>query len=147
MTKQTATAAQTSNSCRCSAGCPATTTRFFSQGHDARMVSRLIDQVVATEGEFAQFKLADALKELHQRGGTDALAHKLRCAVAAAHDTWLKRADAKAARAAKKAQPKQPAPVQGKVGRWVYTGHVVDGEFVYTDAKGAQRTATKFTLV
>jgi hypothetical protein len=167
MTNSTSTQAATTVyvPCKCSTGCPATTRNIFSQGHDARMVSRLVKQVVATEGEFAgtAYNISDARLELHQRGGTHALQAKLDAAVAKAHDVWLARQDREAARAAKKAAKAGGAPVvtevasepivevievvSAKVGRWTYRGTVTDGEFTYENKKGEAVTTTRFALV
>lgn len=37
--------------------------------------------------------------------------------------------------------------VEAKVGRWTYTGVIIDGEFFYNDKNGDGRIAHKFTLV
>ena len=63
--------------CNCSDGCPGLTTRFFSQGHDARMVTRLRNAVQAGE-----ISLQDAFAEVIKRGGTERLQIKLDAAVA-----------------------------------------------------------------
>lgn len=153
--------------CNCSDECYYGTRNIFHQGHDARMVSRLVDQVVARVGDFAQFSLDDAVTELKRRGGTVRLEEKLRSAVAKAHDQWTKREDAKARKATKAAQPKaarksakapaQPQTVRldgvkAKVGRWTYTGTVtkVDGQdptFTYRNRLGATQTVAKFAVV
>lgn len=158
--------------CNCSDTCYSGTRNLFHQGHDARMVSRLVDQVVARDGEFANFSLADAVTELKRRGGTANLEIKLRSAVAKAHDRWTKRAEAAARKAAKASAPKaarksvkaakveQPAQpqtvrtegVRGKVGRWTYNGFTTQTgdnapEFHYKDRLQRTQVVTKFTVV
>lgn len=148
--------------CKCSTGCPATTRNLFSQGHDARMVSRLVGQIVDANLPGAEpFTLEQAVTELRQRGGTSALETKLRNATAKAFDRWTKQAEAKARKAAGKARGAQvvtevapeptPEPVRevisAKVGRWVYSGHLINGEFTYKNAKLQMVTTTKFTRI
>lgn len=76
--------------CQCHDDCQAETRSFFAQGHDAAMVSRLRNEVVA--GRPAQ----DAVKELYKRGGGDALRIKLDTAIANAQAKAEKRANKKA---------------------------------------------------
>lgn len=49
----------------------------FAPGHDAKMVKRLAEQVLAKTGPFAQFSRADARRNLYAAGGSDALMNKL----------------------------------------------------------------------
>lgn len=49
----------------------------FAPGHDAKMVKRLAEQVLAKSGEFAQFSLADARRNLEAAGGSEALMRKV----------------------------------------------------------------------
>lgn len=154
--------------CGCSDGCPGLTTRYFSQGHDARMVTRLRDQVLAGRQE-----LADAFAEVIKRGGTERLQIKLDAAVANAR----KPRKAKGKKAAKAkvidtfelgefclaAMPLASSTnTVAKVGRWEYRGDlftyqiVEDGKiskgdtvqvFEYDDKKGARQQTLSFTRV
>jgi hypothetical protein len=54
----------------------------FAPGHDAKMVKRLAEQVLAKSGPFAQFSMADARRNLYAAGGSDALMNKLAAKVA-----------------------------------------------------------------
>lgn len=49
----------------------------FAPGHDAKMIKRLAYQVNEKTGEFAQFSMADARRNLFAAGGSDALMTKL----------------------------------------------------------------------
>lgn len=111
--------------CGCSDDCPATTTRLFSQGHDARMVSRLV-AAVATGNLSPEV----AKKELLTRGGTDRLAAKLNAALN--RPTRSKR---------------QTVTVRAKVGRWEHEGCIEAGEFVYQTKDGQTRRTARFQLV
>lgn len=155
--------------CSCSDGCPGMTTRFFSQGHDARMVTRLRNEV----GE-GRKTLTEAFAEILKRGGTERLQIKLDAAVANA----AKPRKARKAKAARNAvaietfdldgfclasMPLATEPRQvAKVGRWEYSGEVVtyqiveDGKpskgdtvlvFEYRDKKGDLRLTTSYTRV
>lgn len=127
--------------CRCSTACGATTNHLFSQGHDARLVSRLVDEVVGK-----RLTLDEAAVALQVAGGNVNLEAKLRRAVANAHERWTKRLEANE-RKARKAKAAAPAKVTAKVGRWTYEGTVRDEVFTYTDRKGVTKTTRKFTLV
>lgn len=132
--------------CRCSTTCGAATWNLFAQGHDARLVSRLVDEVVAQ-----RLTKDEAVALVRKAGGDERLVTKLVQAVATAHDKWLKRQDAAARRAAKRTAKAaaQPKVVTAKVGRWTYQGTVsTDGLcFTYTDRKGVEHTTAKFNLV
>jgi hypothetical protein len=152
--------------CNCSEGCPGTTTRFFSQGHDARMVTRLRNAVTAGE-----LTLADAFAEITKRGGTERLQIKLDAAVANARKPRKAR-KAKAAKAIETftlggftlaSMPLATEPrVVAKVSRWEYLGEIVtyqiveDGKpskgdtalvFEYKDKKGEFHQATSYSRV
>ncbi|MFD5376386.1 hypothetical protein ACFWJE_18565 [Streptomyces griseoincarnatus] len=81
--------------------------------------------------------------------------HASRYAFAHMVTAGVKRAEAKAAekarkaeeRAARKAAPRKPKQVTAKVGRWERTGTVEGDTFTYTEAKGATKTTTKFALI
>lgn len=81
-------AAQTANPkakrCQCaSPDCRAITKGgSFAPGHDAKMVKRLAEQVLAKSGPFTQFCMADARRNLFAAGGSDALMAKLTAKVA-----------------------------------------------------------------
>lgn len=153
--------------CSCSDGCPGLTTRFFSQGHDARMVTRLRNAVAAGE-----LSLQDAFAEVVKRGGTERLQIKLDAAVAnaakprkkskkAAKSTPIETFDLDGFTLASmplKSEPNQAA----KVGRWEYRGSVdtyqiiEDGKvskgdtvlvFEYKDKKGDTRLTTTYTRI
>lgn len=112
--------------CNCSDNCPQLTGRFFAQGHDARLVTRLRNAVVAGE-----ISTAEAFAEITKRGGTERLQIKLDAAVANARSK-----PAKKARKGKKAKvttfeldgftlitpPVTTRQVAAKVGRWEYDG-------------------------
>lgn len=128
--------------CRCSTDCGAATWNLFAQGHDARLVSLLVDEVVQS-----RLTRDEAVALVRKAGGDERLVAKLAQAVAKAHDRWTKRQEAAARKAAAKAQPKV---VTAKVGRWVYQGTLsADGKtFAYTPKTGGGLKATsKFTLV
>ena len=135
--------------CKCSATCTSETNRIFAQGHDARMVSILVAQVLsgATTG-------AGASEAIRRTGASEALVTKFLVALGNAVNKAQAKADRKAARTASKGKPatevlatRADVVVRGKVGRWTYDGQVVDGQFRYTDKNDQVRTATKFTLV
>lgn len=134
--------------CRCSTTCGAATWNLFAQGHDARLVSRLVDEVVAS-----RLTKDEAVALVRKAGGDERLVAKLVQAVATAHDKWCKRQDAAKRRAAKKAAKGEAELVDtnpvvtAKVGRWTYQGVVTTTGFSYTDRKGAAKLATKFQLV
>lgn len=152
--------------CSCSEGCPGRTTRFFSQGHDARMVTRLRNAVMAGE-----MTTAEAFAEVTRRGGTERLQIKLDAAVANARSK-----PAKKARKGKKAKvttfeldgftlhatPISTRPIVAKVGgRWENEGVLRthrSGEtgatkedtfmvFEYTNKKGELVETTKYKFV
>jgi hypothetical protein len=125
--------------CSCSDSCSGRTTRFFSQGHDARLVTRLRNQVVAGE-----MPIAEAFAEITKRGGTDRLQIKLDAAVANAAkpkakkakvqklvtfelDGFVLREDAHATETSFRA----------KVGRWEYDGEVTWHRIVEEGATAA----------
>lgn len=131
--------------CRCSTDCPAATWNLFAQGHDARLVSRLVDEVVQS-----RLTRDEAVALVRKAGGDERLVSKLVQAVAKAHDRWTKRLEAKERKAAAKAPKPQPKTVTAKVGRWVYQGTLsADGKtFAYTPKSGGGlKATTKFTLV
>lgn len=114
--------------------CAATTRRTFAPGHDARLKGFLIK--------------AGRLGHLVRtpEGGDDLTATKVadRFGFAQMVRDGIHRAPAKKARKVAGA-----AKVVGKVGRWTYEGTVTAGGklFTYTDRKGAQLIAEKFTIV
>lgn len=146
MTK-TATAAKTAlHACACGGfkatdasgtvvartGCTAMTRRTFAPGHDARLKGFLIR--AGREGMLITTPWGGAELTAEKAASHFGFAHMVRDGIA--------RKAAK--KVAKKAQPK----VTAKVGRWFYQGYVTEGGalFSYTDAKGASKTATKFTV-
>jgi hypothetical protein len=155
--------------CSCSDNCPGRTTRFFSQGHDARLVTRLRNAVTAGE-----LPIAEAFAEILKRGGTDRLQIKLDAAVANARKPKAPKKGRKAA----KAEPvetfelgeftlavtplAQSTNFTAKVGRWEYRGELLtyqiveDGQpsegdtvlvFGYDDKKGERQLTTSFSRV
>lgn len=154
--------------CGCSSNCWSGTRNIFAQGHDARLVSRLVDQLVdANLPGGAPFTLDEAVTELRQRGGTPALEIKLRNAAGKAFDRWTKQAESKARREAAKANKPakgkkakaqaaqaevtapEPQVVTAKIGRWTYEGTVQADGFHYTDKKDRAKVAPegKYSLV
>lgn len=152
----------TRNRCTCSDNCPGTTKRYFAQGHDARLVSRLRDEVLANKAT-----LASALKELAFRNGTQRLADKLTNTVTNAQTKPARKAKVAKATQAKEqtievdghrlvasARASEPN-VTRKVGRWTYDGQitehrVVGGDksdtvrvFRYVDRKGVRQVTTR----
>lgn len=128
-----------SRTCACSATCTSETRSRFAQGHDARMVSLLVKQVVATE-----IDVEVAAQRVVGAGGSAALVNKLHRAVA--------NAEAKADRKqTKPAQRPVSRKIRAKVGRWEYEGTLAnrqtDGKlaFFYQTKGGATRVTTKFT--
>lgn len=138
-------AAKTLTPCRCSqfsvtidgvrqgTNCPGTlTARDFAPGHDAKLKGFLIRwgkqllDVSCTDGT-----TTDAVTVAKRFG----FAHMVIDGIA------------RPARTRKAKATPASAPVQGKVGRWVYTGTVEGDEFVYTDKAGAEKRTAKFTLV
>lgn len=113
-------------------GCTASTKRTFAPGHDARMKGFLIR--AGREGNLVRTP----------EGGDDLPAAKVADRFGFAHMVRDGIARKAANKVAKKTQPK----VTAKVGRWFYKGYVTEGGalFSYTDAKGASKTATKFTV-
>lgn len=126
--------------CRCSTDCTAATWNLFAQGHDARLVSRLADEVVQS-----RLTLDQAVELVRKAGGDERLVAKLVQVVGKAHDKWLKRQEA-AERKARKAQPKV-VRVRAKVGRWEYEGTVRDGVFTYKAKTGGNKATRKFTVL
>lgn len=154
--------------CNCSDGCPGLTTRFFSQGHDARMVTRLRNAVTAGE-----MTINDAFAEVIKRGGTDRLQIKLDAAVANASKPRTKK-ESKGKRAkvintftlgefTLASMPLASEPrVVAKVGRWEYRGEILtyqiieDGKvskgdtvlvFEYEDKKGERQQTLTYSKV
>lgn len=138
-------ATKTLTPCRCSqffviingerqgTGCPGTlTARDFAPGHDAKLKGFLIRwgrqvlDVTCTDGT-----TTDAVTVAKRFG----FAHMVVDGIQ--RPTKVRKAKAAPA----------PVLVQGKVGRWVYTGTVEGDEFVYTDKAGTERRSAKFTLV
>lgn len=118
-------------------GCEATTRRIFAPGHDARLKGFLI------------------------RAGRDGL-HVREVGRGVAHDQHptqiadrfgfgrqVREGINRPAKAKKAKKVAAPAKVVGKVGRWTYEGTVTAGDkiFTYTDRKGNQLMAEKFTIV
>ncbi|MET7477651.1 hypothetical protein ABZT17_25235 [Streptomyces sp. NPDC005648] len=139
-------------------GCGATARKLFAQGHDAKLKSFLIKAGAAghevRRDDGAVVSVADAATHAArytfghlivagiQRAETRAAvkAERQDRKAAARQETQTRRAAREARRAAK------PKVVKGKVGRWSYLGQVVDGQFIYRDAKGNEKTTTKFQL-
>lgn len=176
MTANTASAKKSAyTKCQCSEDCSATTRNLFAQGHDARLVSRLVTQVMAKEGTFAQFTLDSATRELGQRGGTANLRYKLETAVQNAQDKRVRKAtNTKAPRQSRTGLTREqvaegirdvelevtsvaaetaiePVVVRAKVGRWTYEGTLAESSegmaFTYQSKLKGTQTTTKFTLV
>lgn len=115
--------------CNCSEGCPGLTTRFFSQGHDARLVTRLRNAVLAEK-----MTSQEAFAEITKRGGTERLQYKLDAAIAnAAKKAATPKKGRKGGKKAKvqtfeldgftlHAIPVTTRQVAAKVGRWEYSG-------------------------
>lgn len=127
--------------CRCSTDCKAVTWNLFAQGHDARLVSRLVDAVV-NPATAVDLPLAVAM--VQRAGGDDRLVSKLVTAVGTAHDRWMKRQEANERKARRAASPRK---VTAKVGRWQYQGTVAGGKFSYKTKSGDAKVTTKFSLV
>ena len=140
--------------CRCSATCPGATWNIFSQGHDARLVSRLADLVIEQKLTAGQARHAVRLA-----GGELELELKLTEVIAKALDRWTKRQEAKARREAAKAAKQdatvapKPVTVTAKVGRWTYEGTVsrdkVSGRavFTYQNRSGAVKETKVFARI
>lgn len=113
-------------------GCNATTRRTFAPGHDARMKGFLIR--AGREGMLIRTP----------EGGDDQLPAKV-----AERFGFAQMVRDGIARVRKDKKVAAPAKVVGKVGRWTYEGTVTAGGkiFTYTDRKGAQLMAEKFTIV
>lgn len=150
------TTGSTHHQCVCSDNCPASTRRTFAQGHDARLVSRLRDEVL--EGKLDRDQ---AYAELNRRAGANGLHYKLDNAICNAMDRLEKQADrafakaqakeAKGPKAAKKtertitvdgfelvANPTASEPnVTRKVGRWNRDGSITEHRLV-----GGEKTDT-----
>lgn len=113
--------------CNCHDDCPQLTGRYFAQGHDARLVTRLRAEVLADK-----LTTQEAFAEILRRGGTERLQIKLDAAVTNARSKPAR----KAARKGKKAKvttfeldgfqlvtpPRGTEPARAKVGRWTYEG-------------------------
>lgn len=124
-------------------GCTATTRNTFAPGHDAKLKSALIRWG------------ALGLDIRRNEGGVAASAspakHASRYAFAHMVTAGVKRAEAKAAekarkaeeRAARKAAPRKPKKITAKVGRATFTGHMDGDHFVY-EVKGKERRTLKF---
>lgn len=93
--------ARTPHACACLTGtgktCPDTTSKAFHQGHDARMASRLAQDVA--DGKMT-VEAADKL--IREAGGSDLLAGKMR------HSAKLRQDKAAAKAAGPQAEPKAP---------------------------------------
>lgn len=149
--------------CNCSVSCAASTGRVFAQGHDARMVSRLRDEVLAGE-----LTVGDATSQLRTRGGSDRLEVKLHLAIDNARTRKTKartvgtaqinRAFSRAtsAQATKvdtvqidgfslhaSASASEP-DVSRKVGRWIYSGAITEHRIV---GEGKDDTVRVFRYV
>lgn len=160
---QVMTLANGKTPCNCSDGCPGLTTRYFSQGHDARMVTRLRNAHLAGE-----ISLQDAFAEITKRGGTERLQIKLDAAVANAR----KPRKAKAAKVIDTFELGEftlasmpicsPTNIVAKVGRWEYRGEILtyqiveDGKiskgdqvdvFEYEDKKGERQQTVSYTRI
>lgn len=132
-----------SRSCKCSATCTQETNRTFAQGHDARMVSILVAEVLAGTNT-----VAGGVEAIRKVGATDALVAKFVTAVQNAVTKAQAKRDRRAAKVeAKPAITRADVVVRAKVGRWVRDGQVIDGAFHYTDKQEREQVATKFTLV
>lgn len=118
-------------------GCTGVTKRTFAPGHDARLKGFLIR--AGREGNLVRTP----------EGGSDIVAAKVADRYGFGHMVRDGIARPKAVRKAKKVAEVAPAKVTGKVGRWLYEGTVTAGGklFTYTDRKGAQLIAEKFTIV
>lgn len=148
-------------------GCGATSRGQFAPGHDAKLKSFLIkagaqgydvtraDGAVNTSADAATFARDYGFGHLVIAGLAKAAERQaVRAARSAAKEQ--RRAEKAAAKAAKQAEatPEQPATapepepqpetVTARVGRWEYTGQVVDGEFIYADKNGQERRTRKF---
>lgn len=87
MTEQTTSpAAPQLKTCRCTPGCTATTKGNFAQGHDARMVSDQVAQILVGDQ-----RLEGAAQLIREAGGTEFLVGKLHAAVIRATDQRLAR--------------------------------------------------------
>jgi len=114
--------------------CHAETLRTFAPGHDAKLKGFLIR--VGAEGGMIRTlggEVADPITVANLFG----FGHMVAAGIKRAMD-----------KAAAKVAPK-PRVVRAKVGRWVYEGTVTAGGgiFSYTDRKGHNLMAEKFTIV
>lgn len=116
-------------------GCTATTRRTFAPGHDARLKGFLIRAGRA------------GLLIRTPEGGADQVAVRVAERFGFAH--MVAEGIARVAKPRKAAPVAAPRTVTAKVGRWLYEGTVTAGGglFTYTDRKGAQLIAEKFTIV
>lgn len=150
MTNTTATQVITgTHSCACSGfkavdaagnvvattGCTGVTKRIFAPGHDARLKGFLIR--AGREGNLVRTP----------EGGSDQVPAKV--ADRFGFGYMVREGIARPAKAKKAKKVAAPAKVVGKVGRWTYEGTVTAGGkiFTYTDRKGNQLMAEKFTIV
>ncbi|MEV5009149.1 hypothetical protein [Streptomyces sp. NPDC055692] len=147
-------------------GCMAETKRLFAPGHDAKLKSALIRwgaegvEVTRTMGSIASS--ADAATH----AAKFAFGHMVKAGIKRVEDKAAAKAERQAKReqerkesltrhaakrtrqmAKKNAAEQAAQEVKAKVGRWERTGTVKNGQFTYTDAKGATKTTTKFTLI
>lgn len=156
---------ETTNLCLCS--CGQTANRKFRQGHDARLVSKLVEATISGELTSLHADLLDTDAEafygsvLQQRIDwtfiglnrrvSDRLADKFHNAIKRATS-----GKAKARRAKRDNGPRVGDTVRVKVGRWAYdnakvaaaddvTGRVTLVEF--TDRKGEVRTSDNFQVL
>ncbi|MFF5156514.1 hypothetical protein ACFY3N_09725 [Streptomyces sp. NPDC000348] len=117
------------------------TKRQLAPGHDAKLKLFLIKAGAAGE-------LVTRVAEDGHRTSGEAASLTAKFPFGYTVKAGITRARNKAARVeqrkTKKAAPKQ---VTAKVGRWKRTGIVEGNTFTYTDAKGAVKTATKFTVI
>lgn len=160
------------NRCACDDHCLGTTTRLFTRGHDARLVSRLRDAVLKGELDHDQ-----ARAEVNRRAGAvSPLILKLDRAI----ENALARRSGNSSKGSAKTGPRKawsreirtvdgyrvdqktasvrPVKVECKIGRWAYEGTLTRytladdaaetiETFTYTDRKGETRETTKFVQV
>lgn len=127
----------------------------FLQGHDAKLKGILqrahhrgSEIHIIAGGDIAS---TSAYNEARNRGWTKFLVEFK----ARQERQEQERADRKAKRATGRTEPRNRTKppkdegklVEAKVGRWTYTGVVIDGEFFYADKNGKSRIAKKYTLV
>ena len=162
------TAAATKTACECGkwtvvsttgevarTGCTEVTTREFAPGHDAKMKSLLIfaganDHLVTRNGEGANVTPVVAANRHGFGHMVTAGIRRAKMLAEAKAERAAKREAMKALRATathtRKAKKVADRKVTAKVGRWLREGTVSEGEFTYTDKKGAIITTTKYTL-